>query len=587
MSVPNHNEIWRRGAEEFRGQRLLPHVVDYHAHENPSRVFNSMPRTQNVADGFRDVDMKTMATAVDFMAWWLDDHSKSVPKEKKILAYLGVPDIRYPVLLFAAIKAGWTTFWISPRNPPDQNLHLLCEGKVMLLLHADLMEPVVKGIQQLDSAALITYMPVPSLEEVLGGQSHPYPYDVVFADVKDERCLAMHTSGSTGLPKIVSYTHAAFSCTDSDRNVPVPEGRRPQNAKQFDFSPPGRFYCCFPPFHVRNLLLVLIAFRYQIANEEKLAGTMAFMVIPVFSTTATAVFGPSTMPPSGHLVSAITKHTRVQALYIPPSTIEQWWTCDPDASKKAEGLNFVLFGGGPLAPSVGQKLSELTDLCQMYGSIESGQIQMLVPQPGEWQYLEPNPAEECDMQEVEEGSGLYELVLCQHEKFRGRRTLSHTFPDVKIWRTKDLFTPHPTKTGLWQFHSRTDDLIALGTSAKVFPVPMETALQGDPNVAGTLVVGNARPAVVLIIEPAQPLNGVSKDEFIDKIWAAVEEANAAAPTHGKVSRSRILLTDPAVGFARTPKGTISRKKSEALYTAAIDAVFRDNIVDENSTTSAF
>ncbi|KAB8264289.1 hypothetical protein BDV32DRAFT_160563 [Aspergillus pseudonomiae] len=426
MSVPNHNEIWRRGAEEFRGQRLLPHVVDYHAHENPNRVFNSMPRTQNVADGFRDFDMKTMATAVDFMAWWLDNHSKNAPKEKKVLAYVGVPDIRYPVLLFAAIKAGWT-----------------------------------------------------------------------------------------------------------------------------------------------------------------LGGTMAFMVIPAFSTTATAVWGPSTMPPSGRLVSAIMNHTTVRALYIPPSTIEQWWTCDPDATKKAEGLDFVLFGGGPLAPSVGQKLSELTDLCQMYGSIESGQIQMLIPQPGEWQYLEPNPAEECDMQEVEEGSGLYELVLHQDEKFRGRRTLSHTFPEVKVWRTKDLFTPHPTKAGLWQFHSRTDDLIALGTSAKVFPVPMETALQGDPNVAGALVVGNARPAVVLVIEPSQPLNGVSKDEFIDKIWSSIEEANAAAPTQGKISRCRILLTDPAVGFARTPKGTIARKRSEALYTAAIDAVFRDGIVDETNSTSAF
>ncbi|GAB1205121.1 hypothetical protein APSETT445_003791 [Aspergillus pseudonomiae] len=525
MSVPNHNEIWRRGAEEFRGQRLLPHVVDYHAHENPNRVFNSMPRTQNVADGFRDFDMKTMATAVDFMAWWLDNHSKNAPKEKKVLAYVGVPDIRYPVLLFAAIKAGWMTFWISPRNPPDHNLYLLREGKVNLLLYADAMEPVVKGIQQLDSASLISYLPVPSLEEVLNGQSRPYPFDVMFADVKDEKCLAMHTSGSTGT---ISALHSLLD-----------------------------------------------------------GGTMAFMVIPAFSTTATAVWGPSTMPPSGRLVSAIMNHTTVRALYIPPSTIEQWWTCDPDATKKAEGLDFVLFGGGPLAPSVGQKLSELTDLCQMYGSIESGQIQMLIPQPGEWQYLEPNPAEECDMQEVEEGSGLYELVLHQDEKFRGRRTLSHTFPEVKVWRTKDLFTPHPTKAGLWQFHSRTDDLIALGTSAKVFPVPMETALQGDPNVAGALVVGNARPAVVLIIEPSQPLNDVSKDEFIDKIWSSIEEANAAAPTQGKISRCRILLTDPALGFARTPKGTIARKPSEALYTAAIDAVFRDGIVDETNSTSAF
>ncbi|GMG13179.1 unnamed protein product [Aspergillus oryzae] len=515
MSIHNHNKPWLRGAEEFRGQRLLPHVIDYHAHNDPSRIFNSMPRTQNVADGFRDVDMKTMATAVNFMAWWLDGHFKDVPKEKKVLAYVGVPDIRYPVLLFAAIKAGWT-------------------AKVNLVLYADLMEPVVKGIQQLNSTAQIPYTVVPSVDEVLNGQSPPYPFDVLFADVKDERCLAMHTSGSTEIPPL----------------RPVP-------------------------------------FCDHTTNEKKLGGTMAFMVIPTFSTTATTVWGPSTMPPSGQLVSSITNQTTVRALYLPPSTIEQWWTCDPDARKKAEGLDFVLFGGGPLAPSVGQKLSELTDLCQMYGSIESGQIQMLVPQPGEWQYLEPNPAEECDMQRVEEGSGLYELVLHQDEKFSGRRTLSHTFPDVKEWRTKDLFTPHPTKAGLWQFHSRTDDLIALGTSAKVFPVPMETALQGDPNIAGALVVGNARPAVVLIIEPVQSVSHENREEFVDKIWPSVVEANGAAPTQGKISRSRILLTDPEVGFARTPKGTIARKTSEAIYTAAIDALFRGGIVEDNGLTGAF
>ncbi|KAE8363158.1 hypothetical protein BDV27DRAFT_146338 [Aspergillus caelatus] len=382
-----------QGAEEFRGQRLFPHTIDYHAYENPCRVLNSMPRTQNISDGFRDVDMKAMATAVDFMAWWLDESS----------GYVGIPDTRYPVLLFAASKAGWT----------------------------------------------------------------------------------------------------------------------------------------------------------------KLADTMAFMVIPTFSTTATAVWGPSIMPPSGQLVSSIMNQTTVRALYIPSSTIEQCWKCDPDARKKAEEFDCVLFGGGPLAPTVGQKLSELTDLCQMYGSIESGQIPTLVPQPGEWQYLESNPAEECDMQEVEKDSGLYEL------------------------RTKDLFTPQPTKPGLWQFHSRTVDLIALGTSAKVFPVPMETALQGNPNIACALVVGNARPVIVLIIKPAQSMGDVSKEEFIGKIWPSVVEANVAAPTQGNISRSGVLLTDPAVGFTRTSKGTIAHKKSEALYTAAIDAVFRDGIISDNKSTSAF
>ncbi|KAJ5722466.1 AMP dependent ligase/synthetase [Penicillium malachiteum] len=107
MAVSDHKEsCWRRGGDDFIGQRLLPQVIDYHAHENPTHIFASVPRTENVADGFRDIDMKTLATAVDAMAWWLDDRSKEISGEK-VLGYVGVPDIRYPIIFFAAIKAGW------------------------------------------------------------------------------------------------------------------------------------------------------------------------------------------------------------------------------------------------------------------------------------------------------------------------------------------------------------------------------------------------------------------------------------------------------------------------------------------------
>ncbi|KAJ5709373.1 hypothetical protein N7493_010707 [Penicillium malachiteum] len=257
------------------------------------------------------------------------------------------------------------------------------------------------------------------------------------------------------------------------------------------------------------------------------------------------------------------------------------WASEPDAYKQAENLDFMVYAGGPLAPGVGQRLSEYADVCQMYGSLENGQVQMLVAQPGEWQYLEPNPAEECDMQEIEEGSGLYEMVLHQDERFHDRRTLSHTFPDVKEWRTKDLFTLHPTKKGLWQFHSRTDDVIVLGSGYKVFPLPMEIALQADPNIAGALIIGNGRPVVALIIDPAPSVKMLSKDDFMEGIWPSVVTANALAASYTKIQRSHILLTDPEIGFPRTPKGTIVRKLSEALYTPTIDSVF--NGIEEDGS----
>ena len=104
MAVSDHKKsFWLRGGDDFIGQRLLPQVIDYHAHENPTHIFASVPKTENVAVGFRDIDMKTLATAVDAMAWWLDDRFKDIAGEK-VLSYIGVPDIRYPIIFFALIE---------------------------------------------------------------------------------------------------------------------------------------------------------------------------------------------------------------------------------------------------------------------------------------------------------------------------------------------------------------------------------------------------------------------------------------------------------------------------------------------------
>ncbi|PYI09495.1 acetyl-CoA synthetase-like protein [Aspergillus sclerotiicarbonarius CBS 121057] len=549
---------WTQGAEEYRGKRLLPHIIDYHARENPDRVFAVIPQSNDIADGFRDVTMPVMATAINHMAWWIDQTCRHVldgtPRDR-VLAYIGPPDLRYSILLMAVIKCGSKVLFISPRNAPEHNRTLLQQAKVNVLLHADSLSAM--AVQLRGSLPAVA---VPLLTEMLDSKPEHYPFDGTFAELQNVACLILHSSGSTGLPKLVYLTHGTFACTDNDPSMPVPEGRRAQNAAQFDFSPPGRYYSCFPPFH--------------------LAGVQAFMLLPCFSRTATAVMGPSSQPPSGYLLNQICQQRSLRAIYAPPSIIEQW-ALEPNADEQAKGLDFVLYGGGPLAPAIGNRLRQVTDVCQMYGSLEMGQIQMLVPQ-GEWEYLEPNPYEECDMQEAQEG--LYEMVLHQDERFRPRRSLSHTFPDVQTWRTRDLFTPHPTKPGLWRFHSRIDDMIVLSSSHKVWPIPFEQIMHGHPSVSGAVLVGNGRPEPVLIIEPRPGLEGPA---LLDEIWPSVVQANQDAPSYGKVRRSRIIFTEPRLGVRRTPKGTISRKPTEMLYAEQIEAVFRGGSSDQARTTITF
>ncbi|KAJ5738945.1 hypothetical protein N7493_002100 [Penicillium malachiteum] len=558
MAVPD-KEPWAEGAEKNRGQRLLPHVVDYYAYHDPDRIFAAVYNSDGVENGFQDVTAKTVANAVDQMAWWLSKNLKSNSR-RRTLAYIGPSDLRYTVIFLAAIKCRWKTFFISSKNPLTLNLGLLQQADVSALLFADTLRTLAKSFQKFDPS--ISCKQVPSLSETLNARAPPYRFDASWQHIKDDNCLILHSAGSTGPPKLINYTHAAISCTDNDAKVPVPEGRRAQNATLFMFDTPSRFYPCFPAFH--------------------LAGVQAYILIPCFYPTCTVVMGPPYGAPSGGLVESVMSQQDIRALWMTPQVIEHWVSTIPSAIKRAETLDFIILGGGTVPKAVGDKLNKVTDLCSLYGTIEISQVQMLVPRRGDWQYLEPNPAEECDMQEVDEG--IFELVLHNDKKFIGQRTLSHTFPNVKTWRCQDLFLPHPTRPGLWKFHARIDDIVVLANNEKLLPVVMERIITENPLVSGALVVGNGRPEVILLVEPrsSPEVDRMSKKEFIDAIWPSVAQANETAPIYGKIRRSRITLSQPNLGFFRSPKGAISRKPTESLYAEYINAAFVDGTTDEQN-----
>lgn len=298
----------------------------------------------------------------------------------------------------------------------------------------------------------------------------------------------------------------------------------------------------------------------------KMAGIQAYSILPVFSKTATVIMGPPRTPPSGFLTAEILTMQDVRALWLPPFIIEQW-ASEPKAMEQAQDLDFILFGGDTLAPGVGNRLSEVTDVCQIYGSLEMGQVQMLVPLPGQWEYLEPNPYEECDMQPMHDG--LFEMVIHQNPKLKSRRSFAHNFPNLKSWRSGDLFVPHPWKAGLWRFHSRLDDMVILSTSHKLRPLEMETLIQGDVMIAGALIVGNGKPEPLLLVEPAKSVS-MQQNVFINNIWPTVSQANAIAPSYGQISRSKIIISRPDTPFVRAPKGTIIRRLTEARYRDEIE-----------------
>ena len=105
----------------------------------------------------------------------------------------------------------------------------------------------------------------------------------------------------------------------------------------------------------------------------------------------------------------------------------------------------------------------------------------------DWIYFSFHPYANFDFREIE--PGVFEQHIVRNEEyFTLFQGIFHTFPDIKEMSMKDLFTPHPTKPGLWLFNGRTDDVVVLSNGNKIHPKDVEAIISGHPAISACLVV---------------------------------------------------------------------------------------------------
>jgi len=74
----------------------------------------------------------------------------------------------------------------------------------------------------------------------------------------------------------------------------------------------------------------------------------------------------------------------------------------------------------------------------------------------------------------------------------------------------------------------------------------------------------------------EEIRDLSRDEVLDKIWPAIEEANKIITEEARLSRDLVLIASPDKPFQRTLKGTLSRRAVLAMYEAEIDELYKRN-----------
>ena len=196
--------------------------------------------------------------------------------------------------------------------------------------------------------------------------------------------------------------------------------------------------------------------------------------------------------------------------------------------------------------------------------------------PEDWRYFHFNPAlEGIQFQEVSDG--LYEQVFVRHPSTDPYHSLWYTFPKLKEYAPKDLFSKHPSKPDLWLYEGRSDDVIVFSNGEKLNPNAMEAILRAHPEIDRVVIVGQARfqPAALIELKHKTFTSDRTKDSVLESLGTCIAEANKAAPGYAKLQSEYIAFTKPEKPMLVTDKGTVKRSATLKAYQEEIDQLYLD------------
>ncbi|KAK7757174.1 hypothetical protein SLS62_000723 [Diatrype stigma] len=282
------------------------------------------------------------------------------------------------------------------------------------------------------------------------------------------------------------------------------------------------------------------------------------------------------MVPDATLLKTVMRHQELRALLLPPSLAEQL-LLEPNGMDFFRKLDFLAYSGAPFHHTIGDQLSEVVELVSPFGSTETYPQPELAPiDRKDWPWHEFNPFVKHEMQLYDPDEGTYELVILADPSTKDTAAVFHNLPGVGQFRTKDLFTRHPTNLRLFKYYGRRDDIIVFSNGEKTNPIPLELSLQTHSALKGVLVIGNGRTQASLLVEPKEPLDVEGRASLIEGLWPDIQNANLLVAGQGRIYHGKVICALPDKPFRRTGKGTIVRRLTEADYEKEIEDIYTND-----------
>ncbi|POS70024.1 L-aminoadipate-semialdehyde dehydrogenase [Diaporthe helianthi] len=459
---------------------------------------------------------------------------QQLPKDSTAFFYMGPSDMRYFI---------WVMF-PSPGNTVPANQRLFKTVGAKTLLYAP--EATQSLASLLDaSRSEVKSVETPSYSELMSKEPAAIVHILSkpFEDIKDVPVVGLHTSGTSGHPKPIYWTHGSIAAmaSHSDSYGVYPESFKAGGSTSLlqDVFAPGEVVMMpFPLYHMGGLSPVFFSVLY--GNTH---------VMPVTGTK---------MTPEN--ITGMLESSKATTAWLAPSLLEDMLEY-PHGLDTLGTMKHVVFGGGPMNPTKGDKIAKhVRHLCGFIGSTEGGACHLVSPPDSshwnEFNFIDVGQK----MEEVE--PGLFELVYPKTELTLRCQLHFHSYPELSEYRTKDLFSPVPGKDGWWTYRGRTDNWVVMANALKMDPTNIESIVGSHPDVRGVLVAGDRRYRLCLLVEMkgnVVPETDTERKDTLAKLWPFIEAANQTSPKFGRIPPELVFFATREKPFLRASKGTIQRR----------------------------
>jgi acyl-coenzyme A synthetase/AMP-(fatty) acid ligase len=552
------------GTPEY-GTRLLPTLIDEIAESTPTRIYASIPKIDtDLSQGFKHITYAEFAQAINACSWWLDETlGKAADGTFPTFAYFGPRDLGYCIVVVAAAKVGRKVLLASHLASADAHLFLLELLECTAVVYASEMTSLAQSLEErFPSAKYISTTSLCSFLDTSKSSSkcEHYEYSKSYQQAHSDPVMIVHTSGTTGMPKPVVWTNDMLASVD--RLHTLPGSAATQLAGQ-------GIYCALPVFHT--------------------SGMTASLLSPVYLNMI-IILGPSGVRPDKKAVLEILRNAPVSAASFPPSLLEEL-LADVTSRKELQKLEKIVYGGSPLSTWATRIISTEFDgtVNSALGSTEGGLwLTAPAPSPSDHGYFLFHPFMSASFQHT--SADLYELVvnrtpqseaytnffrcvdstplhLAKHFSFDKRERVTE-------FRTKDLFSPHPEKEGLWRYRCRKDDLVLLSGEVKMYAGAVEEAISAHSAVKTVLVGGQYRSRPFLLVEPAMSITADQEAQFMDEIWPTVEAENGKHHESARLQKELVIVVGAEKRMVMTAKGSVDRKATLSTFEREIDQIYK-------------